>query len=106
MTDNVTPLLPEDVVFDLDAAQRPDKEVKPPFKTRVNGRVIVMNDPAEFDWQDLIDISHPNDFLVHCLSDDDRYWLQDQKIEAWKFNNLLEAYMRHYGLDPAKLGRR
>lgn len=104
---NVTNL-PENVSFNLDAIERPENEVKEPFTVRVADRVITMKDPAEFDWRDLIDITHPDDFLVHCLEDDDRYFLQDQKIPAWKFNDLLEAYMRHYGIDPKKFaaGRR
>ena len=46
------PKLP-DVVFDLDAETRAPDEIKEPFTTKVQGRVITMIDPEEFDWQDL-----------------------------------------------------
>lgn len=100
MTDNVSQL-PGDVSIDLDLdnAQRDPAEVVPPFRTRVGGKAITMIDPSDFDWQDLLDIQNPQDFLRYCLSDEDREHLSNQSMPGWKLNLLMDSYMKHFKLD-------
>lgn len=95
---NVTDL-PQNVDLDLDAAERPRESVKEPFTVRLGGKVISMTDPEELDWQDLLEIEDPTDFLRFCVSDEDRAHIRKQKLEGWKLGRLMEAYMSHYGLD-------
>lgn len=99
MTDNVTQL-PGDVniVLDLDAAERPD-EKQPPFVVKIGGRPITMEDPAELDWQDLVEIQEPEGFLRYAVSDDDREHLYNQSMPGWKLNLLMGDYMKHYKVD-------
>lgn len=87
------------VTFDLDAAERPEEEIIEPFVTRVDGRAITMVDPGEFDWQDLLDIQSPQDFLRYCLADDDREHLNNVSMPGWKLNLLMDRYMKHYRLN-------
>jgi len=94
---------PQQITFDLDAQTRAPEDVKEPFVVNVRGRAITMTDPENFDWQDLLLIQNPNDFLRFCISDDDRIYLRgltgEHKIEGWRFGKLMEAYQRHYELD-------
>lgn len=94
-----TTLPNRNVVFDLDTVERPkDEIVEVPFTANVNGRPITMTDPGELDWQDLMAIDSPPGFLRHCLNEEDRKYLRDQKIPGWKFNLLMDAYADHYNL--------
>ncbi len=88
-----------EVTFDLDAVKRPKEDVKEPFTTRIEGRVITMLDPEEIDWQDLASITAPTDFMRFALSREDRTFLFDLHMEGWKLGRLMEAYMNHYGLE-------
>ena len=87
----------ERVEFNLDSLER--EQTYRPFTVNVNDRVITMNDPAELDWRQLLEIEQPAMFLRHCISQDDRDYLREQKIPGWKFGKMIEAYQRHYGLD-------
>lgn len=98
MTDNVT-ALPGSITLDLDAAQRPANEVKPPFVVKIQDREIGMKDPAELDWRDLILMESPTEFLRLSLSKEDREFLLSQDLPGWKFNQLMEAYYTHFDLD-------
>ncbi len=91
--------LPVDVDFDLDAAERPEKDVKEPFKVRVGGRVVVFGDPEEVDWKDLLDIESPVDFLRHSVSESDRIHIIGQDMPGWKLAQLMERYQQHYGFE-------
>lgn len=97
--DNNVSTLPKNLALDLDAEQRPEKEVKPPFTVQINGREITMTDPAELDWRDLILMESPTEFLRLSLADEDRKFLLEQSIPGWKFNRLMEAYYNHFDLD-------
>jgi hypothetical protein len=98
MTDSPTQL-PRQIAFDLDSAQRPEDEVKPPFVANVHGREITMEDPDNLDWRDLILMEKPTEFLRLALSKEDRKFLLEQSIEGWRFNQLMEAYYSHYDLE-------
>lgn len=91
--------LPVDVDFDLDAEERDPSEIKPPFRTNVGGRVITMTDPAEIDWQDLMEIGDPAMFLRYAMSKEDREHVAGLRIPGWKLGLLVEKYQKHYGLD-------
>jgi hypothetical protein len=93
--------LPGDVniSLDLDAVERPAEDVKPPFVVQVGGKAVTMTDPAEFDWEDLLDIQNPQDFLRYCLNDEDREHFRNTSFPGWKLNVLMESYMKHYDLD-------
>jgi len=87
------------VVFDLDAEKRPESEVKPPFVVTVNGREITMKDPSDVDWRDLAGLERPTDLVRIAMSSEDRDYMADQEIEAWRFNRLMEAYYVHYDME-------
>lgn len=85
--------------FDLDAAERPAKDIKPPFVVKLGGRPVTMKDPGELDWQDLAVIQQPTDFLEFSVDEDDRDHVLNQEMPGWKLNALMERYMQHFGLD-------
>jgi hypothetical protein len=99
------------VDFDLDAVERETTfkpftfTVKDPKKDN-EPRVIVLSDPAELDYQKLLEIESPIGFLRYVASQPDRDFLAQAKIEGWRLGKLMEAYYRHYNLDQsrAKLG--
>lgn len=97
----MTDQLPGDVnlTLDLDALERPAKDVKPPFTVKVGDRVLTMQDPEELDWQDLLDLQHPIDFLQYVLSDDDRQHLMNQNMPGWKLSKLMDKYTKHFDID-------
>ena len=70
-----------------------------PFVAVLAGREIVFSDPAELDWQDLLEIGDPVDFLRYVVSKEDREFIHKQKLAAFKFNRLMEAFMTYYELD-------
>lgn len=91
--------LPKKIHLDLDAAERPADEVKEPYTFTIAGREITMIDPGELDWQDLLFITNPMDFLRYALSSEDRDFLLDQKVPGWKFGLLMEGFYKHYDLE-------
>lgn len=91
--------LPQHIDLDLDTAERPESEVKPPFAANIAGRRITMEDPADLDWRDLLLLENPAEFLRLSLTKDDRKFLLEQPLPGWKFNKLMEAYYNHYDLD-------
>jgi len=100
MSDSNVRELPSNITLDLDAEQRPESEVKPPFAVKINDRVITMEDPANLDWRDLILLDDPTQFLRLALSPEDRkYLLNQDNVPGWKFNRFMEAYYAHYELD-------
>lgn len=98
MTDNITQL-PVDVDFDLDAAVKPEGDVKAPFRTTIAGKVVTFNDPADADWRDLAMLDTPTEFIRLTLSSEDRRHVFETPMEGWKFNLLTEAFYRHFGLE-------
>lgn len=99
MTDNVTRLPEPGVILDLDTVERPEKDVRPPFVVTVEGRKVTMQDPAEIDWRDLASVEIPADLLRVAMSTEDRVFLVERSLPAWKFNRLMEAYYTHYDLE-------
>lgn len=99
MTDNVTRLPEPGVILDLDSVERPAADVKPPFVVNIEGRQITMQDPSEVDWRDLAAVEIPADLLRVAMTREDRNYLMDLALPAWKFNKLMEAYYTHYDLE-------
>ena len=90
---------PTNLALDLDAEERRPADVKEPFKVKVAGRVITFIDPEELDWQDLLDINKPTDWLHYSLSREDRQHLYEQRLPGWKLNKLIEAFMAWYNIE-------
>jgi hypothetical protein len=97
--DNVTHLPEPGIVLDLDAEQRPSKDVKPPFTVKVGDRNVTFADPSEIDWRELATVSIPADLLRVALSKDDMKHLQSLALPTWKFSRLMEAYYDHYDME-------
>jgi hypothetical protein len=91
--------LPVDLAIDLDAAERPADEVKPPFRAKVADRVITMKDPSDLDWRDLMNLTDPREFIRLSMDAEDRQFLARTPIPGWKFNQLMEAFYHHYDLE-------
>lgn len=85
------------VDFDLDAYERP--EHVEPFAVVVGGKRIVMTDPAELDWQDLIELEHPAEIIRLCVDKEGRDHLRELKLPFFKFEKLIEQYSAHYQLE-------
>lgn len=99
MTDNVSRLPEPGVILDLDALERPEEEVKPPFVVKVADRKITFEDPANIDWQDLADIQVPNDLFSVAMNREDRSFFRQHRLPGWKFNKLMESYYVHYDFE-------
>lgn len=99
MSDNVTHLPEPGVILDLDAAERPADDVKPPFVVKIEGRTVTFADPSELPWQDLAAVEAPGDLIRIALSREDRQHVSAASIPAWKFNKLMESYYIHYDLE-------
>ena len=99
MTDNVSRLPDLSVVLDLDAEERPEEEVKPPFVVNVKGKKIAFEDPANIDWRDLASVDQPVDLLRVSLSREDRNHLMSAELPFWKFEKLMEGYYSYYDLE-------
>lgn len=91
--------LPENVTLDLDAYERPAEEVIPPFVVRLGGRTVTMTNPEDIDWQDLLDIENPADFLRYCVDKDDAKFILGLALPGHKFAKLMETYQEHYGIE-------
>lgn len=100
MTDDNVLSLPEPgVVLDLDAAERPASEIKPPFVVKVGGRKITFKDPAEIDWKDLAAVNIPPDIFAFALDREDRKHIRETDLEGWRFNLLFKGYYEHYDME-------
>lgn len=101
----MTTALPKDINVNLDDLER--EESYKPFAIQLGGRRIEMVDPAEIDWQDLLEIENPVYFLRYALSEEkpedeelsDKDFFKAQKIPGWKLGKIIELYTKHYGLD-------
>ena len=101
MTDdsNVVPMPDTSVTFDLDAAKRPESEIKPPFVVKIGGRKVTLGDPADVDWKDLVVLEGPGELLKFTTSPEDLRHIETIDTEGWRFGQLLERYSEYYELD-------
>lgn len=91
--------LPESVDLDLDAYERPAEEIIPDFSVRLGGRKIVMTNPDDIDWQDLLLIENPVDFLRYCVGKEDAKHILSIAMPGHKFAKLMTSYQEHYGVE-------
>lgn len=96
---NVTHLPEPGVILDLDAYERPESEIKPPFIVKVGGKKITFKDPADLDWKDLAAVTIPPDLFSVALDSEDRKHIRATPMEGFRFNRLMEAYYDHYDLE-------
>jgi len=83
--------------LNLDTLER--EQTYEPFTISIQGRALVLVDPKEIDWKDLLDIEQPVQFLGHVFSsDDDKAFFKKQNFPGWKLDAIIEQYTRHYGL--------
>lgn len=68
------------------------------------GRTMSLSDPAELDFRKLLEVDTPIGFLRFTMSQEDRDFLasEEGQMETWRMNKLIEAYYRHFGIDPAR----
>lgn len=102
MSDDNVRQLNQRVMSNLDEMER---DSKPPFAFVLAGHRVEMKDPAEIDFKDLMTIEHPANFLKYALDDEAKKVLAENEVPGWKFNNLIEDYMKYYDLDPARAGK-
>lgn len=93
-------------VFDLDAVENERKDEQK-FIAKVNGRQITFINPKDANWLDLADLSDdPAEFVALCVEDDaDSAFLMSEDIPAWRMDKLIEAFMRHYGMNVRRGNR-
>ena len=99
--DNVTQLNLK-VQSNLDEMER---EGKGNFFFVLNGKRLELLDPSEIDFKDLMTIEHPANFLKYALSDEAKEVIATTHVPGWKFNQLIEDYMKFYDLDPSRSGK-
>lgn len=80
--------------LNLDTVTR-DQEFAP-FVFVVGDRAIELGDPAELDYQDLLECDTPLQFIRYTATEEDRNFLAQQRIPGWKLGRLLEEYLKHY----------
>lgn len=87
------------IVLDLDTIERPADQKKAEFAFNWKGRRIVLTDPAELSYQELLEIEHPLGFIRYTASQEDRDHLAKEPMEGWRMGILIENYYKHFGLD-------
>lgn len=102
MSDDNVVKLNQKVHSNLDEMERDSKE---PFAAVVNNHRFTMKDPADIDFKDLLEIQHPANFLKYALDDEAKKVLAEEYVPGWKFNNLINDYMKYYDLDPNAAGK-
>lgn len=96
--------------LDLDALERPEDQKAEEFAFNWKGRRIVLSDPAELDYRQLLEIDNPLGFLRYTASQSDRDFLASDagKMEGWRMGVLIEKYYKHFNLgqgeNRSKLG--
>lgn len=88
------------VTFNLATAER-EKSYEPYVVALSTGETIVMTDPADLEWQEILMIENPADFFRFCVSEEDKKKLREEKIPGWKMRLLIADYQTHYGLGDA-----
>lgn len=82
------------VHFVVDDAKR--DEVFEPFVADIRGRQVILGDPAEIAYQDLLSCETPMEFWKFTVSEDDRDYIAATRMESWRLGALLKAYLEHY----------
>lgn len=95
---------PEPTMFDLDALENEGAD-KPSFQFRHEGVEYAMSSPKDVGWQTLL-ASRSNPVLMFrsTMSEEDCDSFLAEDVPGWKIEALMDAYMKHYGLDPKAIG--
>jgi hypothetical protein len=96
--DNVREL-PQQVDFDLDSYERAPEDIIAPLSIKLGDRVIVLTNPDEIDWRDLVDMTNPIQFLTYSLSPEDRRHVMSLNLPAHKLGKLMEVYQDHFKIE-------
>jgi hypothetical protein len=102
MSDDNVRQLNQKVTLNLDELER---DSKPLFSFVHDGQRVEMKDPREIDFKDLMTIEHPANFLKYALTDEAKKLLGETELPGWKFDKLIEGYMKYYDIDPSKAGK-
>ena len=102
MSDDNVRQLNQKVAVNLDELER---EGKAPFAFVHAGQRVEMKDPRELDFKDLMAIEHPANFLKYALTDEAKKLLGETEMPGWKFDRLIEEYMKYYDIDPQRAGK-
>jgi hypothetical protein len=102
MSDDNVRSLNQKVHSNLDEMER---DSKAPFAAVLAGKRFTMKDPAEIDFKDLLQIEHPANFLKYALDEDAKKIMAEEHVPGWKFNKLIEDYMKYYDLDVNAAGK-
>lgn len=96
--------MPSDQKINLDLNAVTREQTYQPFVFDWKGRTISLSDPAELDFRQLLEVETPIGFLKFTMSQEDRDFIasDEGKMETWRMNKLIEAYYRHFGIDPAR----
>lgn len=88
----------ESVPFDLDAVER--EASGEPFKFTLGGESFTLDSPEAADWR--VDPRSPEGLqtLLRGMMGKDQFdRFEQHEMPGWKLGKLLEAAMRHYGVD-------
>lgn len=84
------------VHFVVEEAERPPGEQFEPFVADVYGRTITFGDPAEIDYQDLLQCETAMEFWKYTVSQEDRDYIAGKRMPGWRLGALLTAYLGHF----------
>lgn len=88
------------IQLNLDTMERPAGQKKEEFSFVCAGKRMVMKDPEEIDWQDLVSVADNTSGLFRfALEREDYRLFMQQRMPMWKLNALGDAYNAHYELD-------
>lgn len=91
------------VNLNLDTVER--EQTFEPYTISIGGRALVLRDPKEIDWKELLDIEQPVQFLGHVFStDEDKAFFKKQDFPGWKLDMIIKGYTEHYGLGQSGNG--
>ena len=87
---------PTDVSLNLDTyeTEAPAED----FVVVVGGKRLTFTDPMEIPWQDLVELSDPEEFARLCLSEKDRDHFLNHPLSGRKMNVLMTEFRKHFGL--------
>lgn len=91
--------LPVNVDLDLDSYAKPADQEIPDFTVRLGGRVVTFTNPDEIDWQDLLDITDPVQFIRYSCTKEDREHIVSLRLPGFKMSKLMEAYQTHFQIE-------
>ena len=92
------PYTDDHVDLNLDTIERESTQVKQPFSFVIGGHRFVLNDPAELDWQQLLEIDDPIAFFRYCMPQEQKETFKELRVPGWKLGKVIEGFQKHYGL--------